>query len=36
MAKGSITLKSWVENYTSSDVPNIKNIWQPTGTFYVD
>lgn len=33
---GSILIKSEVTEYDASDINDIKNTWQPTGTYWVN
>ena len=32
---GKIIVKSWVEPFTASDEENLKNVWKPTGSYYM-
>lgn len=33
---GSITVKSWLDQYTEDDISKIDTVWQPTGTYWVN
>ena len=34
--QGNIKVRSWAERYTKDDLTMINDVWQPTGTYYID